>query len=259
MGERPTAQGPAVLIEDPLVPPRPRSRTGSDVILCILGRFDLAIGSESVPVGMSCQRLLTLLAIKAGKINRTRASGMLWPEVRPARASANLRSVLWRLQRCCSGIVEATFYDLRLASGMVVDIHTVSEIAHRLLDRSTPMTTDELRQARRCNLYEDIFPDLDDEDWLLAQHERHRQLRLHALEALAEQLTAVGWFGAAVEAALGAVRADPFRESAHQMLVQAYLSEGNQLAARRQHVEYCNLMWRELGVQPSDEFMALMR
>src|SRR6266571_3495035 len=43
------------------------------------------------------------------------------------------------------------------------------------------------------------------EDWVLVERERFRQLRLHALEALCEQLTALGRFDHAVEAGIAAV------------------------------------------------------
>lgn len=228
------------------------------IYLRVLGKFDLAVRSRSVAVGMSCQRLLTLLAIRGGEVNRVHAAGLLWPDVPAARANANLRSVLWRLQRYCDEVVEPTFYDLRLTPSVVVDIHEVQTIARRLLDRSAPIGVNGLRQALNCNLYDDIVPELTDEEWLTAESERHRQLRLHSLEALAEQLIAVEWYGAAVEAAFGAVQADPFRESARQLLIKAYLAEGNRPEAQRQQEVYCSLLRRELDLEPSDRFMRIL-
>lgn len=207
---------------------------------------------------MSCRRLLTLLSLRGGQLNRTHAAGMLWPDVTGARANANLRSVLWRLQRTCHEVIECTFSDLRLASEVQVDIHRVQATARRLLDRAGAFGRGELMEALHCNLYDDILPELDDEEWLTAEVERHRQLRLHALEALAEQLIAGGWYGPAIEAGLSACHADPFRESASELLIRAYLAEGNQLEARRRHASYCGLLRDELGLEPSDRFMRLL-
>jgi DNA-binding SARP family transcriptional activator len=71
------------------------------------------------------------------------------------------------------------------------------------------------------------------EDWVLVERERLRQLRMHALEALAEKLTEAGRYGVAMQAAYAAVRADPVRESAHRAVVRVHLAEGNVLEALR--------------------------
>jgi hypothetical protein len=64
------------------------------------------------------------------------------------------------------------------------------------------------------------------EDWVLVERKRLRQLRMHALEALAEKLTEAGRYGVAMPAAYAAVRADPVRESAHRAVVRVHLAEG---------------------------------
>ncbi|MQA27488.1 MAG: transcriptional regulator [Micromonosporaceae bacterium] len=207
---------------------------------------------------MGGQRLLALLAIKDGTANRASAAGTLWPEATSARAVANLRSVLWRLGKACQGVIDASLYDLRLAPHVAVDIGQALSIARELLDRSAVLSLGRIREGLNCNLYEDILPDLGDEEWLEAERERFRQLRVHSLETLSDHLIAVGWHGAAIEAALGAIRSDPFRESAYHVLIKAYLAEGSYLEARHQHLAYRRLLQRELGLEPSDRFMCLL-
>jgi DNA-binding SARP family transcriptional activator len=226
--------------------------------LRLLGRFDLTVGCRSVPLGATSQRLLTLVAIRSGRIPRAQAAGTLWPDTRAPRAAANLRSVLWRLQQCCTGILDASFYDLRFTPHVRVDIHHVSQVAFGLLDGSANVDADQLQEAMRCNLYDDIAAGIGDADWLASERERFRQLRVHALEALASRQIDAGWHGAAVEAAFGAVRADPFRESACRLLIRAHLAEGSRLEAYRLHRAYRELLQRELGLEPSGEFMCLL-
>lgn len=224
--------------------------------LRVLGKFDLVAGRRPLILGMSCQRLLTLLVVLGGHVNRARVAGMLWPDVAGHRASANLRSVLWRLHRSTGGatILATSSHELRLHPGLAIDLHAVTRVAHRLLDRSSPLTTDELGQVRYQNLREDIVPALGDEEWLVPERERHRQLRLHALEALGEQLIQVGWHGAAVEAALAVASSDPYRESARELLIRAYLAEGNHVEAQQQFLTYRGLLRAELGIDPSPRF-----
>jgi hypothetical protein len=69
------------------------------------------------------------------------------------------------------------------------------------------------------------------EDWALVEAENWRQLRPHALEAVAGVLADAGRFGEAVGAAQAAVDADPLRESPHAALIAVHLREGNQSEA----------------------------
>jgi DNA-binding SARP family transcriptional activator len=223
----------------------------------VLGHFDV-VAPQPISVGTSCQRLLTLLAVQNGQVTRSCAAGTLWPETVASRANANLRSVLWRLQQCCPGLVEATFQDLRLAPDVDVDIQRTSKIARELLNRSIVQDPDGLGRALDCNLHDDIAPELSDEEWLRVEREQYRQFRLHALESLIEQLIIAGWCGAAVENALRLTRTDPFRESAYYLLIKAHLKKGNQIDAYRKHHEYRDLIHRELGLEPSLPFQQLL-
>ncbi|HEY1575386.1 MAG TPA: BTAD domain-containing putative transcriptional regulator [Pseudonocardiaceae bacterium] len=244
--------------DDPMFPRRP-GVLNEKASLSVLGQFDLAVDGRSVPLGAISQRLLTLVAIKSGQISRNQAAGIMWPDTRAPRAAANLRSVVWRLQQTCSGVVVPSFYDLRLAHDVTVDIHQSSRVAFELLDHSKEMAPAELKKILRCNLYDDIAADLGNNDWLIAERERFRQLRVHALESLATQLLEADCHGLAIEAALGAVRADPFRERPRHLLVAAHLAEGSKLEARRQFDSYCDLLRAELGSSPSEDFIMLGR
>jgi DNA-binding SARP family transcriptional activator len=226
--------------------------------LKVLGKFELIACSKRIHCGRGCQRLLILLATRGGHLNRGYAAGLLWPDVTTDRANGNLRSVLWRLNQWCEVVVETTFSDLRLADHVVTDVQCVRDTARRFLDHSAQLSEEQLRRALECNLYDDICPLRGDEEWLAEEIEQHRQMRIHALEALADQLIDVGWFGAAVGAALAVLRVDPYRESAYALLIQAYLAEGNAMDARRAYRRYCTLLRQELGVEPSPWFMRVM-
>jgi DNA-binding SARP family transcriptional activator len=96
----------------------------------------------------------------------------------------------------------------------------------------------------------DLLPGWYD-DWVLSEAEDWRQLRLHALEALADRLTAMGRWGEAADAAGAAVRAEPLRESANATLIKVHLAEGNQSEAVRQFERYRALLLAELGLEPT--------
>jgi DNA-binding SARP family transcriptional activator len=74
---------------------------------------------------------------------------------------------------------------------------------------------------------------------------------MHALEAVATRLADVGHYGAAVQAAHLALRADPLRETAHRTLVRLHLAEGNVADAVRAYRRFREMLHDELGVLPT--------
>jgi DNA-binding SARP family transcriptional activator len=217
--------------------------------LQLLGRFGLTSVRASM-LGQAAQRLLALLAVHAGTLARWQTAQVLYPQATDAHAASNLRAVLWRLQRCCPALLTATQAEIRLAAGVNVDYWAAVRAASRLLDRTAAFDAAGLAGALRADLRDDLLPGWP-ELWLVPERERFHQLRLHALEALCARLTGAGWHGAAVDAGLAVVSADPLRESARGALIDAYLAEGNACEAMRQYEDFCVLLDAELGLRPT--------
>jgi len=171
------------------------------VRLRLLGAFALERAGRAVELPMSSQRLLAFLALQRRPVLRVFAAGSLWLDAAEDRAGACLRSVLWRLQLPDHGLVDVSNNHLALAPGVEVDLSRSLGLAQRVLTSSAEL--DDLEQAPE-ELSIDLLPYWY-EDWVLVERERFRQLRLHALEALCEQLTALGRFDHAVEAGIAAV------------------------------------------------------
>lgn len=214
--------------------------------LHLLGGFLLRYRGEDMAVPDSARRLLALLGLREAALARDYVSGVLWPDTSERHARASLRTTVWRLHKLCPTLLTATAGELELASHVTVDVRELASQARRL---GNPNAAEDLRLdwTPRSG---DLLPGWYDE-WILLERERIRQLYLHALHATAEALAARGRFGPALEAALQALQVDPLRESAHRLVVQVHLAEGNVTEARR-HYHMCRqLLWRELRVPPS--------
>jgi DNA-binding SARP family transcriptional activator len=227
----------------------------STIRLSLLRGFDVQVGHRSVPLCSSAQRLVAFLALLDTPVGRSYVAGMLWPETTTKRANANLRSSLWRTQRSCQHLVAASARHLELAARVVVDIRTARTYARQLIQTSTVAADPSL--DLRVYLTVDLLPDWYD-DWVIIERERYNQLRLHAIEALCRHLTTAGHHAEAIDAGLAAVRAEPLRESAHQVLIRAHLAEGNRWEAVRQYERCRRLLLDELGLEPSPALRALL-
>lgn len=229
----------------------------TDCSIRLLDRFGFTAACCEPRLGSGGQRLLALLALRQHGMDRRLIARELYPDVASQRAARILRTALWRLQRCCPAVVKVTPAEVRLAPEVTIDLHAAVHTAELLLDPSVRMSASDLGAAIRARLTVDLLPDWPDE-WLVLERERFRLLRLDALEALCGRLTAIGWYGAAIDAGLAAVAADPLRESAHCLLIKAHLAEGNLCEARRQ-VQRCHRLMRgELGLDPSADLLELL-
>jgi DNA-binding SARP family transcriptional activator len=234
----------------------PLGAAGSRVLL--LGGFELVDGDAQVALAQGSQRLLALLALRGRPMKRVLVAGTLWPDVTEARAHASLRSALSRLYGVVRDAVEVNPNDVRLAPRVRVDLREAQALAHRLLDSvNEPLEAADLSRGAIAALSGELLPDWY-EDWTLLEAEDWRQLRMHALEALAGLLAAAGRYGDAASAALQAVKADPLRESAHAALIEIHLAERNRSEALREFKRYQELLRAELHLEPTAELRELV-
>lgn len=224
-------------------------------LLELLGRLHVVHEATTCCVSTGEARLLAFLALRAGEDDRRHVAGSLWPDVDEVRAAGNLRTTLWRLNALPMPLVTVDRSTVALRPEVLVDVRLLCEWAARAISGElhaedyahTPWDVGRL----------DLLPGWQD-DWLVLERERIRQRLLHALECMAGALIGQGRHPEAVEVALIAVSADPLRESAQRLLIEAHLAEGNWGEARRCFTEHCGLLDRELGVRPSPRLVALL-
>jgi len=208
---------------------------------------------REVPEGS--KQLLAFVALRRRRVDRRQASGTLWPGGDEERAAGNLRSALWRLRRAGIDVLLADKWSLALRTDVYVDLHLMDQWATRLIN-GTASAEDLAISPPWADVLE-LLPGWYD-DWVLVERERLRQRMLHALEELSRALLAAGRFADAVEAAIVAMSAEPLRESAQRVLIEAHLAEGNLSEARRIWREYRDLVHRELGVNPSGKLLEVL-
>jgi DNA-binding SARP family transcriptional activator len=250
---------PATLTEDapglaremsvsrPSAPPCP-------ITLHLLDTFRLTVDAEPVELTHPAQRLLALLALRHRPLLRGYVAGALWLDHSEGRAAANLRSLLWRLRSRGLPLVTLGNGTIELARAVQVDLHEAVGLAQRWLAGTE---TEADRATGSAALEGEILPEWYDE-WASDDRERFRQLRLHALEAMAERLGAGGRWADAMLAALAVVAADPLRESAHRAVIKVHLAEGNVGEAIRQLRRCERVMIEEVGVPPSAQLQELI-
>jgi DNA-binding SARP family transcriptional activator len=241
-------------VKGPRFNPVERKRNHGSIRLSLIGGFELVRDGHIADVPQAAARLLVFLALQERPIPRQLVAGSLWPETTDTRAGANLRSTLWRIAQLDGRLIQSAGHRLALGPTVAVDLEQARVKCRWLVDRTSVvpagLLTIDLIDA-------DLLADWD-EDWLRKDQVGYRQHRLRALEALSQRLTDAGRHWDAVDVALEAVAAEPLRESAIRTLVQAYLADGNWAEAMRQYRSYRDLLFQELGVEPTLALVELM-
>jgi DNA-binding SARP family transcriptional activator len=226
------------------------------VYIGLLGGFECARAGSRISLPLGAQRLLALLALREDGAHRAGAAERLWPDSSTGRAAGNLRSALWRGRRVAeTTVIECIGPRLRMSPSVYVDLNAVQRQIREVLEGGSH-AADRDCEVLVAALSRELLPDWT-EDWLVLERERWDQVRLHALEGVAERLRAREQYLGALKTALAAVAVEPIRETAHRIVIEVHLAEGNAASALQHYQRYRALLQRELGVAPSPRMAQL--
>jgi len=226
--------------------------------LSMLNGFELSEEDEAVVLSGGAQRLIAFLALQGQPVSRDVIAETLWPEASNAQSRARLRTAIWRLGRLARNAVDIDVLELTLSPGVDLDFPDAQRLAHRLVFVDTIPSEGDMTSAALTVLSSDLLPNWY-EDWAIIRQEEWRQIRLHALEALAHKFLEAGRYVEALEAATAARKVDPLRESPHALVIRVHLAEGNQSEAVREFLAFRQLLRTELGIEPTPELRDQMR
>jgi DNA-binding SARP family transcriptional activator len=225
------------------------------VRLGLLGGFSVQDphGTGRLNLPHQAQRLIAVLAV-AGITSRAWVAGTLWPDTTEDRAHSSLRTAIWQVSRASGNILRKPGTELGLADDTDIDIRALQRAARAALDDDA-LSGGQIEMLRGAP---DLLPGWY-EDWVLFERESLAQQRLHALERLSTQRLTQGRYADALALAMAAVATEPLRDSAHRLVVQCHLREGNAVHALRHFNGYRDLLHRELGIPPSPQMQQLIK
>jgi DNA-binding SARP family transcriptional activator len=216
--------------------------------LRLLAEFQLLVDGMPITLPHSVERVLAFLGLSHAPVSRAHLAGNLWPDVADYRAYGDLRSALWRLRRL-TGIIREENRRLTLAPDVDVDIIEMADLTESLIQSPDPPALDRVPELVSAGA---ILPGWD-EEWLIVERERYQMMRLRALERSAGAFLAAANYTGALVAALASVDAEPYRETAHRLVIQIHIAEGNNAQAMRAYRAYRSLVIDELGIPPSSQ------
>jgi DNA-binding SARP family transcriptional activator len=243
LGSRLGDQPPA-----PLDPPATGSHT-PPISVGVLGELEVVADGRRGGVGkrggdgLRRRRVRTLLELLAllGSVRRERLADLMWPDLEPSAASANLRVTLTRLRATLASPTGAG------ESPLVTDGDRVSlsptirldlcefDVDVALADAAARAGDEHAERAaleRACARWRgDPLPDLDGIDEVAGELEQVRRRVTSAALRLAARQLETGRFADAVRWAERVRVATPYDERAHRLAIAANLEAGDRVSA----------------------------
>lgn len=200
------------------------------------------------------QLLLAYLALHhATPQPRQRVAFHLWPESTDAQARTNLRKALSHLRRALPNVETLLQIDTQSlwwssSEGCQSDVAAFEAAINAA--ETTDKAASQAHWERALQLYQgDLLPDCEDE-WLVPERERLRQLHQRSLEQLTQLLEHQRDYSAAITYAQRLVRLDSLNETAYCILMRLQRQAGDRAGALQTYHQCMTTLRDELGVDP---------
>jgi DNA-binding SARP family transcriptional activator len=239
-------------------------RGGAELRIELFGRFRVVVGGRTVPDEAWRRRrpaaLLKLLALAPGhRLHREQVMDVLWPELDPRAAAANLRKAVHDARRSLGTEAGA---DLLVSAGELLCLPperlSVDVAVFRVTAAAARRDGDADAYSRAIDLYRDgLLPEDRYEEWATRPRDELRLEWLAILEELAGMLEARAELDEAARVVRLLVAAEPLQEESHAWLMRLHALAGHRGEALRQYDRLCELLDSELGTEPSPETQRL--
>jgi TolB-like protein/cytochrome c-type biogenesis protein CcmH/NrfG len=226
--------------------------------LQLLGPFE-ARGPSELPIFLPTRKSEALLAyacLTPGRPHpRDRLVNLLWSDRGEDQARNSLRHALSALKKVLADLEPAPLVIERNAvetPANAVDVDALS--FEDLAGQDEPAALRRAAALYRGEFCEGmVVRDPAGEEWLATTRERYRRMAVEVLERLLVSGHGPGDEDATIETAERLVRLDPLRESAWRALMRAHAARGERNHALKAYKRCCDVLKRELGVEPEPD------
>ncbi len=213
--------------------------------------------------------LCYLIAHRERTVPQSEFIELFWPEENSANPTNALKTLLYRVR----SLLEPLFgeglepilsqrgaYAWNPAIACEMDVDRFELLCRRAQDTALPAQKRMALYEEAAEVYRgDYLPKLANQMWVVPISAHYHTLYLEAVKEYADLLEHAEKFEAMAELCTRASQLDPLDESLHTLIVRALLRQGKDSAALSHYEKATDLLYRNLGVRPSEELRALYR
>ncbi len=244
----------------------------SPLVINLFGAFSMEHAGKTLTDDINrSQKLWSVLAYlvihRDRDIPQSEFIEQFWQEDNSSNPASALKTLLYRIR----AMIEPLFgeeiqpvisrrgaYSWNREIPCVVDMDRFEELC-RLASEPGVDAKSRLELYREvASLYKGmLLPKLSDQIWLMPIVTRCHEKYVKAVRELSALLVEQGSFDELAEICLRASELDPMDESLHILAIRALLYQGRNASALAHYETATELLYRNLGVRPSDELRAL--
>lgn len=222
------------------------------LVINTLGGLDLNLDNEQMlDIGShKAEALLVYLAIEHRPVRREMAAAFLWPDSSQSKSLGSLRVLLSRFRKYLAGYLEITRDSIEInpeAEIYVDALKLEEEIAAGELDRAVGLYKGDFLAGFSIT-HSNPF-----EEWLLNQRLHIKGLVINALDQMVSRDITLRHVDEGLEHVRKQLSLDPLNENTHQKCMLLYMMRADWNRALLQYQECCELLEKELGIEPSEE------
>lgn len=213
--------------------------------------------------------LCYLIAHRERTVPQSEFIELFWPEENSANPTNALKTLLYRVR----SLLEPLFgeglepilsqrgaYAWNPAIACEMDVDRFELLCRRAQDTALPAQKRMALYEEAAEVYRgDYLPKLANQMWVVPISAHYHTLYLEAVKEYADLLEHAEKFETMAELCTRASQLDPLDESLHTLIVRALLRQGKDSAALSHYEKATDLLYRNLGVRPSEELRALYR
>ena len=213
--------------------------------------------------------LCYLIAHRERTVPQSEFIELFWPEENSANPTNALKTLLYRVR----SLLEPLFgeglepilsqrgaYAWNPAIACEMDVDRFELLCRRAQDTALPAQKRMALYEEAAEMYRgDYLPKLANQMWVVPISAHYHALYLEAVKEYADLLEHAEKFETMAELCPRASQLDPLDESLHTLIVRALLRQGKDSAALSHYEKATDLLYRNLGVRPSEELRALYR
>ncbi|HNX14591.1 MAG TPA: BTAD domain-containing putative transcriptional regulator [Oscillospiraceae bacterium] len=250
------------------------SEENSDLVyISMLGRFEIRAGngvvSDAANRSMKMWNFLAYIITNRGKrISHEEFFDLLWgnDDSESDNLISALKTLLYRVRAFLAPIdpsgeliiAQRGSYCLNPEVKCVVDVEQFERLCKRAAAKGVSEEEAIDYYAKALRLYRgDFLQKLVSELWVITLQTHYHTMYLNAVYSISDLLQARGLYGEMEDYCTKALQHDSMDEKLYCLLITALLRQGKEQAAMEKYKTITDLLYRNLGVKPSEELHRL--
>lgn len=241
------------------------------VSVSLLGGFSLEVDGQTLTDesnrSLKLWSVLAYLILHRDRpVPQTELIDLFWPDDHSANPSSALKPLLYRIRTMLTPLFGPDIQPILAQRGAylwnpevvcVLDLDRFELLCQQALTAASDGERIPLyREA--VSLYRgDLLPKLNQQMWLVPLSVRYHAIYITAVKEFAALLEDQKLFGEMNDICVRASALDSLDEGLHTLIVRALLRQGKDNAALEHYERATDLLYRNLGVRPSEELRAL--